>query len=95
MKLREISSTDDIRYSWTDGGFHRKFSHNDKDYEASLLPFAECGSKCIIIRTDNCIDASVVTASLDEREVFRKTYQTFKEENINDSIRDFIMNFAV
>ena len=94
MKLREILAQDDIKYSWTDGGFHKEFTYNGKSYKASLLPFAMSGSACTIIKIDNKDDVNNVTASEDKRRVFYKRYNNFKSENITDSIREFLTDYA-
>lgn len=95
MKLRDLSSLDDVHYSWTDGGFHRKFTHKEQNYEASLLPLAEVGSVCRILRMNQEDDVDNITAPIDERQVFMKRYRTFKVENLNDSIREFVLDYAV
>ena len=95
MNLKELANTAEIHYLWTDGGFHRKFSHKDIEYEASLLPQAEYGSTCIIIKIDRSLDTRSVTAPVDDREVYHKRYATFKEEDLINSIKDYLVNYAM
>ena len=95
MKLRELSSTEDIRYSWTDGGFHREFTHKEKNYDRYSIFDRVCRRICRILKVQEGDSADNITAPIDEREVFMKRYRTFKVENLNDSIREFILDYAI
>ena len=94
MKLRELISAEGIRYSWRDGGYHKDFTYNNKDYQASLLPYASTGSACTILRIDDADDINNITASEDTRKVYYKRFNDFKEENLSDAVREFIKDFA-
>ena len=94
MKLKELISPEGIKYCWTDGGYHKDFSYNDKQYHAFLLPFASTGSACTILKIDDADDINNITASEDTRKVFYKRYNDFKENNLTDAIKEFIKDYA-
>lgn len=94
MRLRDIINHEDVVYSKVDGGYHKDFSYNGKNYKAHLAPFALSGSACTIIKIDDLDDVNNVTAPEDKRKVFYKRYIDFKEKNIIDAIIKFITDYA-
>lgn len=94
MDLKEIVYPNGTRYSWIDGGYHQRVSYKEAEYDVILLPFAMTGSACTILRVTDTDDPNNVTRSSDERRVFYKRYNDFKVENIDDSIKEFIRDYA-
>lgn len=90
MTKKEIYCADGIVYSFTDGGYHKDFTYGDMNYSASLLPNAMTGSYGMVLKVDNKDDINNITAPEDKRRVFFKRFNSFKEENLSKTIREFL-----
>ena len=90
MTRKDIYGQDGITYSFHDGGYHKDFTYEGKNYTAALMPNAMTGSHCTILRIDNKDDINNITASEDKRKVFFKRFNNFKEENLSQTIKEFL-----
>lgn len=90
MTLKELEN---IEYSRNYGYFIKGFDHNDKHYEAKLIPYPIKNAQCIIRHITDKEDINNITAPEDAYTVFYRGGLPFKVESIRQCIKEFCKDY--